>query len=223
MLAGRTAPELGGREANIDIVGLNFYPRNQWLHRSSTLPLGHHAYRPFSEMLREAHLRYGRPLVVAETGAEGAAGQPGCTILATRSGPRSPLMFLSSGYASIPSPTIRAGTMIACVLRAFSDPRTTKATVPSISRWRTEIARQHAFCPRTTMASVRHVAARGRSVLQVAHKLLSLGPQPWRDIRRPRHTAAAVRVDKQPMAARPPVRARVGRLMIDPSEVVWPC
>ncbi len=72
MLAGRTAPELGGREANIDIVGLNFYPRNQWLHRSSTLPLGHHAYRPFSEMLREAHLRYGRPLVVAETGAEGS-------------------------------------------------------------------------------------------------------------------------------------------------------
>lgn len=73
MLAGRIAPELGGSEANIDIVGLNFYPRNQWLHRGSTLPLGHHAYRPFAEMLREAHERYGRPVFVAETGAEGSA------------------------------------------------------------------------------------------------------------------------------------------------------
>lgn len=73
MLIGRVAPDLGGRDDHVDMVGLNFYPRNQWLHRGSTLPLGHHGYRPFSEMLQEAHERYGRPLLVAETGAEGSA------------------------------------------------------------------------------------------------------------------------------------------------------
>lgn len=73
MIAGRVAPELGGREDLLDIVGLNYYPRNQWVHRGSTLPLGHHGYRPFSDMLQEAFARYGRPIVVAETGAERSA------------------------------------------------------------------------------------------------------------------------------------------------------
>lgn len=73
MMAGRVAPELGGREDLIDIVGLNYYPRNQWLHRSSTLPLGHHGYRPFSEILQETFARYRRPIVIAETGAERSA------------------------------------------------------------------------------------------------------------------------------------------------------
>ncbi|WP_245898127.1 beta-glucosidase [Phreatobacter cathodiphilus] len=73
MMAGRVAPELGGREDLVDIVGLNYYPRNQWLHRSSTLPLGHHGYRPFSEILQETFARYGRPIIIAETGAERSA------------------------------------------------------------------------------------------------------------------------------------------------------
>src|SRR5262249_1925948 len=30
MIAGRTAPELGGAEHYLDIVGLNFYAANQW-------------------------------------------------------------------------------------------------------------------------------------------------------------------------------------------------
>jgi len=34
--------------------------------------MGHYAYRPLSEMLAEAQKRYGAPIFVAETGAEGS-------------------------------------------------------------------------------------------------------------------------------------------------------
>ena len=73
MLAGRIAPELGGRPDYIDLVGVNFYPDNQWYLGGSTIPLGHHAYRPLRDMLAEVHARFGRPLILAETGAEGTA------------------------------------------------------------------------------------------------------------------------------------------------------
>ncbi|CAO4164217.1 beta-glucosidase [Methylorubrum extorquens] len=73
MIGGRLAPELGGHAEALDLVGLNFYPDNQWVHGGGTIPLGHHAYRPFRAMLAEAYARYGRPLLVAETGAEGTA------------------------------------------------------------------------------------------------------------------------------------------------------
>jgi beta-glucosidase/6-phospho-beta-glucosidase/beta-galactosidase len=73
MLSGRAWPELGGKPDYLDIVGVNFYPDNQWLVGGRTIPLGHHLYRPFREMLADVHRRYGRPVFVAETGAEGTA------------------------------------------------------------------------------------------------------------------------------------------------------
>ncbi|GEO15214.1 beta-glucosidase [Microvirga aerophila] len=75
MLAGRLEPELGGAAEFIDIVGVNYYPDNQWYHAGPTIPLGHHAYRPLHDMLIEVHRRYGRPILMAETGAEGS-GRP---------------------------------------------------------------------------------------------------------------------------------------------------
>jgi hypothetical protein len=75
MLAGRLEPELGGAPEFIDIVGVNYYPDNQWYHAGPTIPLGHHAYRPLHDMLVEVHRRYGRPILIAETGAEGS-GRP---------------------------------------------------------------------------------------------------------------------------------------------------
>ena len=75
MLAGRMEPELGGAAEFIDIVGVNYYPDNQWYHAGPTIPLGHHAYRPLHDMLIEVHRRYGRPILIAETGAEGS-GRP---------------------------------------------------------------------------------------------------------------------------------------------------
>lgn len=73
MLTGRLAPELGGRPELVEAVGLNFYPHNQWFHDGPTIPLGHHAYRPLADMLAEVAERYGRPVFIAETMAEGSA------------------------------------------------------------------------------------------------------------------------------------------------------
>jgi len=82
MLAGRCWPELGGEEKYLDIIGVNFYPHNQWFYNLKgfrrvrkfapirrTSPL----YRPFREMLAEVYDRYHRPILVAETGAENRA------------------------------------------------------------------------------------------------------------------------------------------------------
>jgi len=74
MLSGRLAPDLGGRPEHVDIVGVNFYPINQWVHEAGPIPMGRHGYRPFRAILAEAFSRYGRPLIVSETGAEGSAG-----------------------------------------------------------------------------------------------------------------------------------------------------
>jgi beta-glucosidase/6-phospho-beta-glucosidase/beta-galactosidase len=73
MISGHLEPGLGGRPEYLDIVGANFYPDNQWYLQGSTIPLGHHAYRPLREMLAEVAERYGRPLLISETGSEGAA------------------------------------------------------------------------------------------------------------------------------------------------------
>ena len=76
MICGRMDLELGGSPDLLDIVGCNFYPQNQWRQHGPTLPLGHHDYRPLSDLLDETWRRYGRPVIVAETGAEGSARAP---------------------------------------------------------------------------------------------------------------------------------------------------
>jgi len=73
MLSGRLAPELGGRPEYLDIIGVNFYDRNQWVHNSATIPRGDPRYRPFHQIVDEVWKRYRRPLFVSETGTEGPA------------------------------------------------------------------------------------------------------------------------------------------------------
>lgn len=75
LLLGRLEPELGGRPDMVDVVGLNFYPHNQWYYEGPTVPMGHHEYRALAEMLVEVGKRYGKPIFIAETGAEGS-GRP---------------------------------------------------------------------------------------------------------------------------------------------------
>jgi beta-glucosidase/6-phospho-beta-glucosidase/beta-galactosidase len=75
MLSGRIEPELGGSDDVIDVIGLNFYPHNQWYLHGPTIPMGHHEYRALSEMLGEVAGRYSKPIFIAETGAEGS-GRP---------------------------------------------------------------------------------------------------------------------------------------------------
>lgn len=71
MIAGRQEPALGGEERWLDVVGVNYYERNQWVHHGRVLQPGDPLHRPLAEILAEAHARYGRPLFVAETGREG--------------------------------------------------------------------------------------------------------------------------------------------------------
>jgi hypothetical protein len=82
MLAGRIWPELGGQEKFLEIVGVNFYPHNQWFYnlrgferirKFTPLRRTHPLYRPFREMLAEVFQRYHRPMIVSETGAEDRA------------------------------------------------------------------------------------------------------------------------------------------------------
>ena len=58
----------------IDVLGLNFYPHNQWVLKGARVPLEDPAWRPFSALLQGAAARFGLPIVVAETGAEEPQG-----------------------------------------------------------------------------------------------------------------------------------------------------
>lgn len=71
MLCGEVWPGLGGRPEYLDILGLNYYPHNQWYLGGETIPPGSPDYRPLLGILEEMHQRYGRPMLIAETGAEG--------------------------------------------------------------------------------------------------------------------------------------------------------
>jgi beta-glucosidase/6-phospho-beta-glucosidase/beta-galactosidase len=74
-IIGRAEPELGGDPSLVDLVGLNYYPHNQWYFEGPTIPMGHHEYRPLADMLVEMAERYGKPVFLSETGAEGS-GKP---------------------------------------------------------------------------------------------------------------------------------------------------
>lgn len=73
MLSGRLHPELGGDARYLDIIGVNYYPDNQWFSNGDPLTLEHPAWRPLHQLLAEVAQRYQRPLLLAETGAEGDA------------------------------------------------------------------------------------------------------------------------------------------------------
>ncbi len=70
MLTGRSMPELGGQDRYLQIVGVNFYPHNQWMFGSEeTIYRSHPLYRPLRDMLQEVHARYRRPMFISETTA----------------------------------------------------------------------------------------------------------------------------------------------------------
>ncbi|MCZ0960991.1 glycosyltransferase family 4 protein [Paracoccus benzoatiresistens] len=72
LLSGRLWPQLGGDPSFLDIVGVNYYWNNQWIHGGPPIDMDHSFYRPLSDLLVEVAARYDRPLVIAETGTEGA-------------------------------------------------------------------------------------------------------------------------------------------------------
>ena len=73
MIAGKAWPQIGGRPELLDIVGVNFYHNNQWIHGGPPLSYDHPLSRPLHAILADAYARYGRPIFIAETGIEGSA------------------------------------------------------------------------------------------------------------------------------------------------------
>jgi beta-glucosidase/6-phospho-beta-glucosidase/beta-galactosidase len=70
MIGGRLLPELGGRPEYLDIIGVNYYYNNQWIHNGMKLnwPTQHPQYMNFSKLLIDVKNRYNRPMLVSETG-----------------------------------------------------------------------------------------------------------------------------------------------------------
>ena len=71
LLTGRMWPQIDGDPSLLDIIGVNYYSNNQWLHGGPQIDVDHPSYRPLSDLLFETYARYQRPLFVAETGIEG--------------------------------------------------------------------------------------------------------------------------------------------------------
>ena len=57
-------------ERYLDIIGVNYHFNNQWIHGGQPIDIGHPLYKPFGRILIETYARYGRPLLIAETGIE---------------------------------------------------------------------------------------------------------------------------------------------------------
>ncbi len=75
-LTGRRRPELGGQADYLDVCGVNFYFNNQWIDHGRPVHLGEAIYKPLRDLLKDVHDRYGRPLLIAETGTEGGFRAP---------------------------------------------------------------------------------------------------------------------------------------------------
>lgn len=74
MLTGRLCPELGGSNECVDIIGLNYYYNNQWVHNSiegQFLPWANEnadpRWRPLHSLIEEVYQLYKYPIVLSET------------------------------------------------------------------------------------------------------------------------------------------------------------
>jgi len=76
MISGRRHPELGGESSLLDIIGLHYYPNNQWYTHGGPLDIHNPDYRPLASLLLEVWQRYQRPMLLAETGTEGEMRVP---------------------------------------------------------------------------------------------------------------------------------------------------
>lgn len=74
MVGGYRHPELGGAPEFLDVLGVNYYSNNQWLHPDGEFLMpGDERHLASRFLLEGAWNRYGRPLIIAETGTENEA------------------------------------------------------------------------------------------------------------------------------------------------------
>ena len=74
MIGGYACPELGGQPSNLEMLGFNYYYNNQWFHNGKIIDWisERHMLRDLSSLLQKAYLRYGKPLLLSETGHFGS-------------------------------------------------------------------------------------------------------------------------------------------------------
>ena len=73
MLYGRKYSDLGGGEDVFDVIGVNFYPHNEWIlseEGQGFIRTDHPKYKPFRELLADVWARYKTPIYISETGTE---------------------------------------------------------------------------------------------------------------------------------------------------------
>ena len=75
MIAGDLYPELGGARKYLDIIGVDYYPWNQWIYVSDreagrSLRRDDPRHIPLHQLLAQVYERYRRPLLISETSAE---------------------------------------------------------------------------------------------------------------------------------------------------------
>jgi hypothetical protein len=73
MLYGRQLRHLGGGEDSFDLIGVNFYPHNEWIlseEGQGFIRTDHPNYKPFRELLADVWARYKTPIYISETGTE---------------------------------------------------------------------------------------------------------------------------------------------------------
>jgi hypothetical protein len=73
MLAGRRETGLGGSEAHLDVLGVNYYPDNQWAVGGGVLSADNENRVLLSDLLVRLHMRFRRPIIISETGTEDRA------------------------------------------------------------------------------------------------------------------------------------------------------
>jgi beta-glucosidase/6-phospho-beta-glucosidase/beta-galactosidase len=72
MLLGVKCPEMEGGRGAVDVIGVNYYSDNQWsIPSRATVGMGQRAYRPLRLLLGDVWKRYGKPIILSETSAEG--------------------------------------------------------------------------------------------------------------------------------------------------------
>jgi hypothetical protein len=85
MLTGKVWASLGGKPEYLDIIGVNFYPDNQFMLDGTTVTRGDAEYKPLSRMLLDVWQRYERPMLISETGSEGGMRASWLEYVATES------------------------------------------------------------------------------------------------------------------------------------------
>ncbi len=71
LITGILESHLGGESSLVDMIGINYYPHNQWFFADrEMIPMESPLYRPLGDILAEVYERYNIPLLISETGTE---------------------------------------------------------------------------------------------------------------------------------------------------------